>query len=223
MNLEAREGHPYGTIYGPSLARTPSGEVIFEDGLPKVGDNKVLGDIQPDFTGGLNLSIRYKNFNLGTLIDSKIGGDVYSMTYTWGRQAGVLEETLIGRETGIVGDGVMSDGNGGYIPNTVVRTAKQFNQVSYDAGIVETSVFDASFIKLRQLSLGYSLPTDITSSIGMDAINFSLVGRNLAILYKNVPHIDPETGFSNSNGNQGQEFGQLPSARSISFNVNLKF
>ena len=143
------------------------------------------------------------------------------MTTTWGRYAGVLEETMLGRETGIVGDGVMLE-NGSYVPNNVVRTAEDFNKRAYSNSIVESSVFDASYVKLRQVMLSYKLPNKFIEKTLFSDINFSVVGRNLLILHKNAPHIDPESSFSDSNSEQGQEFGQLPSARSVGFNLQLK-
>jgi TonB-linked SusC/RagA family outer membrane protein len=222
MTLEAREGLPYGAIVGSYFERSPSGKIVFENGLPKYADGtKVLGNITPDWTGGASFTFRYKNLSLNVLADAKIGGDVYSMTTTWGRYAGTLEETIYGRETGIVGDGVMLV-NGEYVPNNVVRTAEDYNKAAYSNSIVESSVFDASYVKLRQIMLTYKLPRKLISKTLFSDINLSIVGRNLAILYKKVPHIDPETSFSDTNGNQGQEFGQLPSARSIGFNLQLK-
>ena len=223
MNLEAKEGYSYGAIVGPSLARSESGEVIYNNGLPQIGDSKVLGDIEADWTGGANLALSYKNLTLSTLVDAKMGGDVYSMTAAWGKYSGILEETLQGRETGVVGDGVMLDAAGNYVPNTVVVSAETFNHATYGSEIVETSVFDASYVKLRQVSLAYSIPKKWSSAIGVTNVNFSVIARNLAILFKNAPHIDPETGLSNSNSQQGMEFGQLPSARSIGVSLNVKF
>ncbi|OMP30259.1 MULTISPECIES: SusC/RagA family TonB-linked outer membrane protein [Mangrovimonas] len=224
LNLEARPGLPYGLLVGRDFERTEDGKVIYEDGLPVIDqDYKVLGDIAPDWTGGANFAIRYKNFDLSTLIDAKIGGEVHSMTYAWGRYAGTLEESLIGRETGVVGNGVMSDGNGGYIPNNVVVDAKVFNQAAYSNDVESSSIFDASYVKLRQITLGYAIPAKFFKNSVVEGLKFSIVGRNLAMLYKKAPHIDPETGFSSANGQQGQEFGQYPSARNIGFNINLKF
>jgi hypothetical protein len=183
----------------------------------------VLGNITPDWTGGANFSVAYKNFDLSTLVDAKVGGDVHSMTYAWGRYAGTLEESLIGRETGVVGNGVKSDGAGGFVKNDVVVGAKAFNQYSYGNTIEESAIFDATYVKLRSMTLGYSLPSKWLRNSAVSGVKFSVVARNLAILYKKAPHIDPETGFSSGNGEQGQEFGQIPSARSYGFNVNVKF
>jgi TonB-linked SusC/RagA family outer membrane protein len=224
ITLQARPGMPYGVLVGRDFQRDAAGNVIYVAGIPQ-RDNaqKVLGNIAPDWTGGANFTIKYKNIELGTLIDAKIGGDVHSMTYAWGRYAGTLEETLIGREGGIVGNGVMSDGAGGYVPNNVVVSAEAFNKAAYGNTIESSAIFDATYVKLRQMNLGFSFPKRFLRGTSIDNLKLSIVGRNLAILYKKAPHIDPETGFSSANGEQGQEFGQLPSARSIGFNVSLKF
>ncbi len=226
MQLQAIPGQAYGAIVGFPYARTDSGEIIFENGLPKKNNSQlaVIGNITPDWTGGANFTFKYKNFDLSTLLDAKMGGDVFSMSYMWGRYAGTLEESLIGRETGVVGNGVISDGNGGYVQNNVVVDAKSFNQYAYNySNFTESGVFDASYVKLRQVILGYSMPKAWLKGTNIQDFKFSVVARNLAILYKNTPHIDPETAFSSGNGTQGQEFGQLPSARSIGFNINVKF
>jgi hypothetical protein len=98
-----------------------------------------------------------------------------------------------------------------------VITSEQYNKALYR--ITEAHVFDASFIKLREMRLGYTLPTSMTRRIGVDGLSVAAVGRNLW-LKANVPHIDPETAFDASNV-QGIEFGQLPSARSIGLFVSV--
>ena len=222
MTLEAREGEPYGSIVGTAWERSPSGEIVFKNGLPVIAPGtKILGNVAPDWTGGVAMTLRFWDFSFYTLVDAKIGGDIHTMTTTWGNFAGVLSNTLDGRETGIVGNGVMLDASGNYVTNNVVRTAESFNKSFYDNSIVESAVFDASYVKLRQMMLTYNLPKRLYSNSFVDAFSFSIVGRNLAILYKNVPHIDPESAFSSSNAEQGQEFGQLPSARTVGFNIRI--
>jgi TonB-linked SusC/RagA family outer membrane protein len=224
ITLEAREGEAYGALVGRGFAKDPQGNVIYNNGIPVIEtDKKVLGNITPDWTGGANFTMKYKGFDLTTLIDAKVGGDVHSMTYAWGRYAGTLEESLIGRETGVVGNGVMADGAGGYVPNNVVVSAKSFNQNTYSNSIEESSIFDATYVKLRQVSIGYTFPKEWLDHTAITDIKFSVVARNLAILYKAAPHIDPETGFSSGNSMQGMEFGQIPSARSYGFNLSVKF
>jgi len=220
MQVLAVPGGSYGVLWGYDYARDDNNNIIFTDGLPSQGVLKDLGNATPDWIGGMLNEFTYKRFNASFLIDTKQGGDMYSMTTTWGRYAGALSETLIGREGGIVGVGVMSDGAGGYVPNTVVADAESFNKAAYSNSIGYSSVFDASYIKLREIKAGYTFKN--SAKLGIKDLNISLVGRNLAILSTNVPHIDPESAFSNGNV-QGLEFGQLPSARSIGFSIGCKF
>ena len=99
LSLEARPGQPYGTLIGRDFERTTSGDVIYDNGLPKIDtDQKIIGNIAPDWTGGANFSIRYKDFDFSSLIDAKIGGDVHSMTYSWGRYAGTLSANITSEE-----------------------------------------------------------------------------------------------------------------------------
>lgn len=227
VSLQAREGMPYGVLLGPGFLRSPDGQIIHKDGIPQIDPTfKILGDIQPDWTGGVTLNLKYKFVSFNTIIDGKKDGDIYSMTTTWGRYAGVLQETLLGRETGIVGTGVKNVGTDDapqYVANDIVVRAETYNKAAYANSIAESSVFDASFIKLRQVMLSFDLPNKWFDKTIFHGASISVVGRNLAILHRNAPHIDPETGFSSKNSEQGQEFGQLPSARSIGFNLNFNF
>jgi TonB-linked SusC/RagA family outer membrane protein len=220
LNVLAIPGGAYGVLWGYDFKRDPNGNVIFYDGLPAQGDLKVLGNTTPDWLGGMLNEFSYKGFNASFLIDTRQGSDLYSMTTTWGRYSGALKETLIGREGGIVGVGVMEDGNGGFKTNTVVAGAEAFNKACYVDGKAYASVFDASFIKLREVKVGYTFRT--SPKFPVKDLNISLVGRNLAILKTTVPHIDPETAFSSGNV-QGLEYGQLPSARSLGFSIGCRF
>ena len=227
VDIVAREGEAVGAIYGPAFLRDDSGNIIYENGLPQVDPTlKVLGNINPDWTGGLSLDMSYKNLRLTTLFDVKKGGEIYSQTNSWGKLAGVLEETTQGRETGVVGVGVMNvgtDANPVYVENDVVTTAQSFFSTTYSQNIAESSVYDASFVKWRELSLSYNLPSKLLANSDIDQVSFGVSVRNLAILYKEVPHIDPESAFSSSTGQQGLEYAQIPSTRSVGFNLNVKF
>ncbi len=227
VDIQAVPGQPYGTIFGPAFVRDPNGNIINTNGIPDVDPEfKDIGNVTPDFTGGIGTSISWKGIKLDALVDGKFGGDIYSMTYSWGRYAGVLEETLLGREGGIVGPGVMVDPAGDgttYIPNNVVVPSKIYNQSTYSNSIAESSIFDATYVKLRHVTIGYTFNNSLFGNFPIKDLKVSVVGRNLALLYSKVPHIDPETGFSSGNDDLGQEFGQLPSARSVGFNVSFKF
>jgi TonB-linked SusC/RagA family outer membrane protein len=214
VSIEARKGEQYGAIYGNPYLRDEQGNLILNDGLPQYDDQlQVLGHYTPDWTGGINNHFRYGNFDLNVLFDTQQGGDIYSTTHMFGLYAGVLEETLRGREDGIVVEGVNADGT----PNTTNVTSEEYFGALY--GIHEAHVFDASWIKLRELRLGYAVPAQFSSRIGVSGMNIALVGRNLW-LGTDVPHIDPETGYSASNL-QGFEFGQLPTPRSFGIQINV--
>jgi TonB-linked SusC/RagA family outer membrane protein len=218
-------GEKFGSLFGYGFERDSQGRIIHENGLPVTSSTaKVLGNYTPDWTGGLNNEFSFKGIKLSALIDVKKGGDLYSMTTSWGRYAGILEETVLGRENGIVGDGVKNIGteeSPNYVANDVVVTAEEYNKAAYSNSIAESSVFDASYVKLREVRLSYTLPNSLLGNTPFRDLSIAFVGRNLALLYSNVPHVDPETAFSNTNA-QGLEFGQIPSARSLGFNISFK-
>ena len=228
LTAEARQGHPYGALYGFGYRRVQEGPhagriiVSGTTGLPLRDPNKrVLGNYNPDWTGGLSNRFTYGLFDFSFLIDVKSGGQLFTVTNMFGRYSGVLRETLEGRgydgADSLLVNGVVDLGGGNYAENTRRTTAERYNHGIY--GLHEAHVFDASFIKLREVRLGYRLPGSLTSRLGISSGNISLVGRNLW-LDAEVPHIDPETAFDASNA-QGLEFGQLPSARSVGFNLSI--
>jgi TonB-linked SusC/RagA family outer membrane protein len=224
LNVVAKEGEPYGTFTGREMRRTPDGQVIFgADGLPELTDEfKVQGSYQPDWTGGIENTFRYRSFRLSALIDARIGGEIYSGTNVIGRRAGTLASTLEGREEGIIGDGVVENEDGSFSPNTTRVPAIEWYLNYYGYNNTEVSIYDASYVKLREVALSYTLPQRLTQSLFARTVTITAQGRNLAILHKNVPNIDPETAVA-SDVAQGLEFGQIPSTRSYGFKVSLGF
>ena len=210
-------GEPYGIIKGIAYKRNDKGEIMYQNGLPMQDGIKKLGETVAPYTLGFSNSFTYKGFNVSFLIDAKIGGDIFSMTnahmYSFGRHA----KTLPGREGGVVGQGVKEDG---ITPNDVKVDAMTYYMGV--AGITEEFVYDASFVKLRELSVGYDFPQSWIKKLGMSALTLSVVGRNLWNIYDKVPLVDPESSFSNGNA-QGFESYGLPASRSIGFNLNVKF
>jgi hypothetical protein len=147
------------------------------------------------------------------LLDKHQGGDVFSVTNMFGKYAGVLDETLLGRDTTILVKGVLANGT----PNTIKTTGVGYWKSLY--GLHEAHVFDATYLKLREMKLGYILPERMAGRMGVSRAYVALVGRNLWLKTK-VPHIDPETAFNPGNA-QGLEHGQFPSQRSIGFNLSI--
>ena len=229
VNVSQWVGLPYAQITGFGYKRDAGGHKIFSDGSDGIAKGEPeptsaqipLGSGVYKQTGGLTNDFHYKNLSLSFLIDFKYGAKIYSGTnlllYTYGLQ----KTTLQGRATGgYVGNGVDLTGH----TNTYqVNSQQYFQDVSTgNDQIAEEFVYDASFIKLRSLSLGYSLPARVIKGSVIKGVNFAFVARNLAILMKHVPNEDPEGNYGTGNG-QGLELSGYPSTRSLGINVNVKF
>jgi TonB-linked SusC/RagA family outer membrane protein len=224
--LFAREGEKMGQIVGSAYRRNANGEILTSGGLPLFDNARVIGNVNPDWRAGLSNEFTYRGVRLGVLFDMREGGQIYSVTNAFGRLSGVLEETIPGRcgsgyypacdaTTGIVFDGV--DNTSGQ-PNSTVVDAETYWIRNYQ--IEEANLEDASYIKLREVTLSYGLPSAWVSRWGVDGVDVSIVGRNLA-LWTDARHIDPETSLEGTNV-QGFEYGQMPSARSFGLNVTVR-
>jgi TonB-linked SusC/RagA family outer membrane protein len=213
--IEARVGEPYGVIVGKRAQRIDGKLVLStQNGLPLPNvSTEIIGRTQPNWTGGLTNTFHYGAFELTGQIDARIGGQLWSATNRFGTYAGILESTLQGRETGIDLVGVTEAGKD---TTTHVAAEDYFKNIE---GIEENFVYDAGFVKLRELRLGWSVPESLTRRLAGYRMNVALVGRNLWT-HSNAPNIDPETAFSATN-QQGLEFGQLPPTRSIGFQINI--
>jgi hypothetical protein len=217
INVEARAGEPYGALYGFKYRRDAAGNWLINDqGLPIPETSKsTLGYYEPDFLAGLRNSITYRDFEFSFLMDWKKGGEMFSVTSMWGKYSGVLASSLEGRETGIVLPGTRaSDGQ----PNQTVVTADRWQHTQWSTQ--ENNIFDASYVKLREVRVAFDLPNRLLRRLPVKAVRVSLVGRNLALLHKNAPDIDPETGFDSSNF-QGVEYAQIPPARTFGLTVKV--
>ena len=220
VTIEARPGRQMGDIYGNSYVRNDEGQIIYENGLPLTGNRKKVGNYNPDWILGLATNFNYKGFNFSAQFDIREGGEVYSYTNAIGRESGILANTLSWRD-GIVGEGVVSDGSGGFTPNTQEVTAEAW-AYAVPRSNAEANIFDASFVKLRQLSLGYSFNDSVLEKLKLQGLSISLVGSNL-FLWTDVPNIDPEAqGISGGTLLPGLEVTQLPSTRSYGFKINMK-
>ncbi|WPP53251.1 SusC/RagA family TonB-linked outer membrane protein [Catalinimonas niigatensis] len=228
VTINARIGEPYGTIVGDGFAVNENGErLVDSEGYYIREFGKVLGNVMADYTGGINSNLSYKGFNLSTLVDFQKGGDLFVGTRSVGVYSGLTSETVGPNDLGNPMRSPVAEG-GGIRAEGVLESGEQ-NQQYVEAvdyfkditGIDEYSVFDASFVKLREVRLGYSLPQRMFENMPISSVSFSLVGRNLALLYSKVPHVDPESTLGSGNV-QGLENSQLPSTRSIGFNINIK-
>lgn len=247
--VEARIGEQMGNMYGIGYARVSSdpndkyydatgqnvGKVVYNSqGKPVPTSSRILlGNYNPDWLGGINNTFTFKGLSLGVLFDIRSGGNVYSHTQTVGREGGTIDETLEGRAdgydlnvagNGVIGEGVVANADGTFTPNTVKLSAREWH-TTYTLGrsLIEGVVYDASFTKLREVRLGYTLPNKIFGRTSLRDLTITFVGRNLA-LWTKVPHIDPETS-ANVGGTivPGIEAVAPPSTRSMGVNLSFRF
>ncbi|GGA88389.1 SusC/RagA family TonB-linked outer membrane protein [Puia dinghuensis] len=222
-------GLPYGQIMGYAYRHDAKGNIIYSDGVsnpapagePEPTGVVPLGSTVYKQTGGITNELHYRWLTLSALVDFKFGAKIYSGTNLLLYYYGLQKATLAGRDGGYVGKGVLENGH----PNTFVVPAQQYFQDISAGGtdhIAQEFVYDASFIKLRSATLTYTVPATALKKRFIKGLNFSLVGRNLAILMKHVPNVDPESSINNTNG-QGLELTGYPATRSWGFNMNIKF
>jgi TonB-linked SusC/RagA family outer membrane protein len=228
VSVEARVGEPYGSMYGRMYVRDSQGNIVVgSNGRPlntSANPNGYVGNYNPDWTGGLRNRFRFGPLSAHVLIDGQKGGSVYSMTNRYGQRSGVLIETLQGREEGRTpdeGGGLIVPGvrvvAGDTVPNDVVVDAQDYWRGL--GGITEAHVYDATYVKLREIRVGFQVPAAWTARMRIAAAEIAFVGRNLA-LWADAPHIDPETAF-NAGNVQGFEYAQIPTARTFGFSIAL--
>ena len=219
-------GERYGALFGTSFQRDSQGRIVHETsrGYPVpviVNNRKILGFGVPPQQIGIGASFRYKDFNAGFLIEGKSGGQIYSGTNLRLIGYGLHKMTVPagGREAGMVPDGVLEDGS-------VITTSLDYAQQPAYWGryndAAEAGVRDSDYMRLRQLNIGYNIPSSVLEGTFIQSASVSLIGKNLFFLSNDVENVDPESAYA-SNNSQGLEFQGLPVPRTIGFNVNLKF
>lgn len=218
------EGMEYAQIVGRTIKRDAQGrDIIDATGLPILTNEVVnFGSGVHKYLAGITNNLTYKNFTLSFLIDGKFGAKVYSNTLYQLDHRGMLPFTLPGRKDGIVLPGVTEDGK----VNEVRVSADRVNNraiIIRRRQALDDYVYDASFIKLRNVSVSYNLPESVINRLKViKGASVSVVGRNLFILMSHIPGIDPESNAYSGNV-QGVEYSSLPPIRHFGFNVNLRF
>lgn len=216
-------GKPYGQIMGFAYKRDQrSGQIIYgPNGEPEQTGVVPLGSGNYPLVGGWRNDFQFGPVSLSVLLDYKFGAKIYSQTNLLLYYYGLQKTTLQGRgPQGYIGKGVNDEGQ----PNTVAVPAQQYFQDISASGadhIAEEFVYNASFIKLRAITLGYDLPGKWFSRLGVQSMRFSVVGRNLLTLLKYTPNIDPESNINATNG-QGLELSSFPPTRSLGMNLNVR-
>ena len=224
VSLNAMVGQAWGTLIGSDYVYLNGEKVInASTGRYLTQSNQVIGNATPDWIGGVRNSLNYKGLSLSFLIDVRQGGDIFSTDMYYGLATGLYKETAIGdnRENGVVWEGVNPDGS----PNTTVTINPTAfgSQDGYARMPNKRFVYDGSYVKLREASVGYSLPKKVLNNTFIRDAKISLVGRNLWIIHKNLPYADPEAMVGGGLRSYGWSIGALPTTREIGLNVTFKF
>nr|WP_297915486.1 TonB-dependent receptor [uncultured Allomuricauda sp.] len=224
-----REGEPVGVFWGyeyrgvnqgapdpgtAGFAETGPGDELFTDidgdGVITGADRKIIGDPNPDWIAGLNNNFRYKDFDLNIFFQASVGGDIFSYTFLElaSGESNATPEVL---------NAWTPTNTNTNIPSAAVREKR----------ITDRFVYDGGYVRLKNLALGYTLPTEIVSKIGLQSIRLSLSGQNL-LTFTDFPGTDPEASYQsqgnlNSNVNRGFDYGSYPNIRSYTISLNLKF
>ncbi|MBC6988450.1 SusC/RagA family TonB-linked outer membrane protein [Hymenobacter sp. BT491] len=217
-------GQPYGVIFGSVFQHAPNGELLLSaTGRPTPQlDNQVVGNPNPQWTGGFTNTFSWKGLSLNTLIDVRYGGDIYGRNITDLRRSGAAKETQERGRT-YIHKGVVANSDGTYSPNTTQITAEDYFTDLYGSGVAEFIIFDASWIRLREVALTYSLPKSLTDKTFLGTVELGLNARNVFLYAPNVPHIDPEVNAQGVSNSQGLEFNALPQARTFGGSIRLTF
>lgn len=234
VTINAEVGGPYGVFYGSDF--------IYKEGKKVVDQNtgfyqktstsdQVIGRMLPNWTGSVNNTFRYKDVSLSFLIDVRKGGQIFSSDMAVGSRNGLYSNTTGTNELGnpvrspvedgggLILDGVAPDGS----PNTVRSSfMDRDHALGHPTAPDAMFMYDASYVKLRELALSYNFPSEIIEKLSLTGLELSVIGSNLWIIHKNVPYADPEGGMTSGNI-QGHHQGVYPSLREFGFNVKLQF
>ena len=219
-------GEKYGALFGTSFVRDASGNIVHElvNGvpLPKINNTrKILGFGVAPQQLGIGASFRYKDFNASFLLEGKSGGQMYSGTNASMIGSGLHKMTIPsgGREAGFVPTGVLEDGS------TITQSLSQVEQQAYWGRYndpAEAGIYDSDYMRLRQLSVGYTFPSSMLEGTFIQSASVSLIGKNLFFLSNSVDNIDPESSYQAGNS-AGLEWFGLAVPRTVGVNLNLKF
>lgn len=230
LSVNAPVGQEWGQFRGRKFKRDANGNfVINEDGSYIYDENQWLGTFLPDATGGFRTEFTYKGFRLGGFLDFQIGGKFHSITKMFNAYSGLGAETVglndkgnplrddPGEGGGVRVDGVLEDGT----PTTVYVEAQSYFGGLF--GLHERWLYDQSYVKLRELSFGYNLPSSLLENLPINSIGITLVAKNLWLIHSEVEGIDPSEISPGSNSFVFQEGGILPGVRSYGISLRLGF
>ncbi len=222
-------GQQLGVLVGYRHRTDAQGRKYYDaNGYPvRTADVEILGNGRHPIAGGFSNTFRFKGVQLSFLIDARKGGKMFSATNRFAYAWGLHQETLAGREGDLKVDGILFDAATNKPTDQPISVTIPKDRIdnywgAY-AGITENTVYDASFIKLRELSLGYTIRAKNLKRTPFESVSISLVGRNLALLWSKIPNVDPESGYTTDGGSQGLEFFAMPQTRTLGVNLTANF
>jgi len=229
VTLNASLGEPYGVLKGTDFIYLNGKKVVGADGYYKktATADQNIGNINPDFNAGITNTLTYKSWIFSFLIDCQKGGSVYSLDMYYGLSTGLMPETAgnndLGnpvRNTQANGGGVILDGVTETGEKNTVRVDGDTDVWGYEHFPDKAFIYDASYVKLREVSLSYRVP--FKQERFFSSATIGLVASNVWIIFKNLPYADPEAGLGAGNI-QGYQTGVMPTTRNFGFNLSLQF
>ncbi len=208
---------PYGVIYGTRYARNASGQILTgDDGLPFAADEQgIIGDINPDYMAGIVNNFKYKQFTFSFAFDMKKGGDIQNNVDGYGYFYGTPKVTEDRGPRVVEGVNVNTG-----LPNTVSVLGQAYYQRINS--VLESVIQDGTYVKLRNVSLGYSFKPSWLTKTPFKNVALNVTGRNLWIYAPHFTGGDPEvSSFGSSNGSQGIYSFSTPTSRSVDFTLKL--
>jgi len=250
--IKAEEGQPIGNIYVHPRATDSNGNpIIGSDGLYTFSTDYIkVGNIQPKAIGGWSNTVSFKGLTLDFLVDYRWGGKLVSPPLLYGTGAGMYENTMQYRDESHGGLPYNIDADGkkvlasshsgaqfhdGLILKGVTATGEQnstivdaanyyINTFYWSSGWYEkAAVYKNDYIKMREVSLGYTLPSKIAEKMKFQNIRVSVVGRNLFYVYRTLKNLDPEAPIGSNWVRQGIDEGSLAATRSYGFSIHASF
>lgn len=228
---QVREGDQIGDMWGTGYLKNEEGEFIVTEEGRFIVDNSLqkLGNYNPDFILGFSNRVEVGGFDFSMLWDWRQGGTIISRTLSLAGVAGQLEETAFRPDEGLVIDGVVNIGtleNPNYVDNTVAIPAETYYRSYYDRNHEENNTYSATFVKLRELAVGYTISSENSGMAWLTEgrqIRVSVIGRNL-LAFSGIPHFDPEQfSVQGQNFVSGVEDMSYPTVRSVGVNVGMQF
>lgn len=236
LSVLAVERGGYGEIWGTKYLRVEDetspnfGKIIVDgNGLPTASSEQFkLGNQQPKAMIGFINNFSYKNLSLGFLIDARIGGEIFSGSNHALQESGNAAVTVVnGERADIVVDGVVSDGSGGFVTNTVGVSPQLYWTAitgrSGNLGINEANIYDATNVRLRNINLNYTIPSSWLGNTGLQGVKLGISANNVWMMKNNLNGIDPESVFATSTNATGFEYLSPPTTSSVFLNVSLNF